>query len=111
VFETTCWLIETGTAPTATAKSRIDAVPLHRAEHVCRGSIPFVAVRVHIESRLEHRPLRRGGFYVFGAALRFWSAAAATVARFIVRAAVHKRRERARNERPANAIKRAFAGG
>jgi len=27
VFETTCRLIETGTAPTATAKSRIDAVP------------------------------------------------------------------------------------
>src|SRR3974377_2430898 len=41
VFETTCWLIETGTAPTATAKSCIDAVPLHRADHVSRGETPF----------------------------------------------------------------------
>src|SRR5580704_14934658 len=77
VFERPVGLIETGTAPTATAKSRIDAVPLHRAEHVCRGSIPFVVVRVHIQSRLERRPLRRGGFYVFGAGLQFWSAATA----------------------------------
>ena len=61
----------------ATAKSRIGAVPLHGAEHACRGIIPLVAVRVHMRKRPKQKQkLRSCGFFCARAAgLKSMSAA------------------------------------
>ena len=106
----TCRIGEAGTAPTSTAKSRIGAVPPHGAKHACRGIIPLVAVRVHIRLRAGQTQQQHGSFCARAAGLKCSSAAAATAARFIAPAPVHKTHASKPNRQPAGAIRKPTAG-